>query len=80
MNEFFEKQIAEMESAQRKRRVHRDELYKKFYAEQEQAARYFRLAEHQEEIEREIAEMEGRPYREDGDCGYSAPPEPPSCP
>jgi hypothetical protein len=78
-DEYFERQIAEMQVAQRNRRVHRDQLHKKFYAEQAEAARYIRLAENQEELEREIAEMEGRPYRENGDYGYSAPPEPPDC-
>jgi hypothetical protein len=78
-DESFEHEIAKLQATNRELAAHRDKLRGKFEADQNRAAYHARLVENNKRMKREIAELEGRPYRDEDDpeTDYPDPPEPP---
>jgi chromosome segregation ATPase len=78
-DESFEDEIAKVEARNRELTAHRDKLRAKLQGDRSRDARISRAHDRQRELEREIAQMEGRPYHDEDDP-YAEPPEPPDPP
>jgi|HubBroStandDraft_6_1064221.scaffolds.fasta_scaffold147261_2 outer membrane murein-binding lipoprotein Lpp len=69
-DDSFEADIGKLSSEVNELAAKRDKLRRKFEAEQIQATRYSHLVKQKEDLEREIAKLEGR----EGDEDYSEEP------
>jgi hypothetical protein len=79
MNEPSDDEIQNLAARNRELAARLENLQLKRAAEERTNAYYFHLIEDNERMEREIARLEGRPYRDSDDDGadYRDPPEPP---
>ncbi|MDB6065823.1 MAG: hypothetical protein JWR26_2031 [Pedosphaera sp.] len=74
-DESFEQEIAKLDAEVGQLTVKHDKLRRKYEAEQVQMARYSRLVDRKERLEREIAAMEGRRNEDGGDEDCPDPPD-----
>jgi len=76
-DDSLEQEIAKAQARNRELAAHRDKLRAKFESDQRRAARLSHVYEQQRSLEREIAALEGRPYRDEDEPGegYPGPPD-----